>query len=58
MIYSTQILDAAESFSDRVCVLDDGRIKACERLDALRRAGAPDGRALEALFERLREESP
>jgi ABC-type multidrug transport system ATPase subunit len=58
VIYSTQILDAAESFSDRICVLDAGQLKAFERLDDLRRAGAPHGSALEALFERLREDSP
>jgi ABC-type multidrug transport system ATPase subunit len=59
VIYSTQILDAAESFSDRVCVLDDGQVRAFERLDQLRQAGASDGGSvLESLFKRLREESP
>jgi ABC-type multidrug transport system ATPase subunit len=57
VVYSTQMLDAAESFSDRICVLDNGRVKAFERLDELRTMAATDGRVLEALFQRLREES-
>lgn len=55
VIYSTQILDAAASFSDRVCVLDGSRVKAFERLDVLQ-ASARGGNVLEALFERLRED--
>lgn len=58
VVYSTQILEAAESFSDRVCVIDEGRLKAYERIDALEASGGPGGSALETLFQRLREESP
>lgn len=55
VIYSTQILDSAESFSDRICVLDDSRVKAYERIDDLRRLEGVQGGVLESLFERLRE---
>jgi ABC-type multidrug transport system ATPase subunit len=56
VIYSTQILDIAETFCDRVCVIDRGRVRAFDRLEDLKaRAGGKDG-VLEALFKRLREE--
>jgi ABC-type multidrug transport system ATPase subunit len=57
VIYSTQILDSAESFSDRVCVLDDSRVKAYERLADLQQLEGQQGGVLESLFERLREDS-
>lgn len=56
IIYTTQILDVAETCSHRVGVIDRGRIRAFSRLDELRvQAGGKDG-VLEALFKRLREE--
>jgi ABC-type multidrug transport system ATPase subunit len=58
VIYSTQILETAESFSDRVCVLDDGRVRAFERLEQLRYQRTSGNGVLESLFQRLREESP
>lgn len=56
VIYTTQILDVAETCSDRVGVIDRGQIRAFSTLEELRsQAGGKDG-ALEALFMRLREE--
>ena len=55
ILYSTQLLDVAERFSDRVCVIDKGAIQAFDTLDALRdRAGDKD-HVLEELFRHLRE---
>jgi ABC-2 type transport system ATP-binding protein len=56
VIYSTQILDAAERFSDRVCVIHRGKVRAFERTAALREAAHGDTSALEELFKQLREE--
>ena len=56
VIYTTQILDVAETLADRVGVIDQGRFRAYSTIEELRRqAGGKDG-ALEALFKRLREE--
>lgn len=56
VIYTTQILDVAETLADRVGVIDQGRLRAFATLDELRhQAGGKDG-VLEALFKRLREE--
>jgi ABC-type multidrug transport system ATPase subunit len=55
VIYSTQILDVAEAFSDRFCLIHKGRMHAYDslaRLGELRTAG---GSVLEELFEKLRE---
>jgi len=56
VIYSTQILDAAERFSDRVCVIHRGNVRAFERTAALREAAHGDTSALDELFKQLREE--
>jgi ABC-type multidrug transport system ATPase subunit len=58
VVYSTQLLDLAERFSDRVVIIDRGRLSAFDTVEALRaRAGGKDG-VLEAIFRRLREERP
>lgn len=56
IIYSTQILDAAERFSDRVCVIHRGKVRAFELSANLHRPAQADGTALEELFDQLREE--
>jgi ABC-type multidrug transport system ATPase subunit len=56
IIYSTQILDAAERFSDRVCVIHRGKVRAFELSANLHRPAQADATALEELFEQLREE--
>jgi ABC-type multidrug transport system ATPase subunit len=53
VLYSTQILDLAERFSDRLWVLDEGRLRmegSAEELKAT--AGSP---SLEGVFLRLRD---
>lgn len=50
IIYTTQIVEVAETFADRICLLDRGRVLACEKPAAL------IGQAkLEALVTPLRE---
>jgi ABC-2 type transport system ATP-binding protein len=58
VIYSTQILDIAEKFSDRVCVLERGEVRAWESVEQLRAdSGGAAGGVLEDLFRRLRTEA-
>jgi len=55
ILYSTQILEIAESFCDRVCVIDRGVVRLDESVAALReRVGTTTG-VLEETFRRLRE---
>jgi ABC-type multidrug transport system ATPase subunit len=56
VIYSTQILDAAERFSDRVCVIHRGKIRAFGPTAALREGASGDTSGLDNLFKQLREE--
>ncbi len=53
VLYSTQLLDLAERFSDRVVVLDRGRLAAFDTVEALGGLGV-----LDTLFQRLRDERP
>ncbi len=55
IVYSTQILDVVEKFSDRVCVIHQGRVRAFDQLANLHGEGPPDT-ALESLFNELRDE--
>lgn len=58
ILYTTQILDVAERFSDRVCVVHQGEIRAFDSVANLRaKTGAP-GEVLEGIFQQLREERP
>jgi ABC-type multidrug transport system ATPase subunit len=56
IIYSTQILDAAERFSDRVCVLHRGRVRAFRPVSELRKEPGAETTGLDDLFNQLREE--
>ncbi|MBE7467306.1 MAG: ABC transporter ATP-binding protein [Planctomycetes bacterium] len=56
VLYTTQLLDLAEAFSDRVCVIHKGQVRAFDRLEALRAAMGSNGGVLEDLFARLRAE--
>ena len=58
IIYSTQLLDVAERFSDRVCVVHQGEIRAFDSVDNLRSRTGGSGDVLEAVFQQLREERP
>lgn len=57
VIYTTQILELAESFSDRVCILHQGRIHAFGSVAQLQtqRGQTGDG-VLEQIFQQLHEE--
>jgi ABC-type multidrug transport system ATPase subunit len=53
ILYSTQILDVAERFSDRVCILDGGEVKAFGKISELE--SMTTGKGLEQVFRALRE---
>jgi len=55
ILYSTQLLDVAERFSDRVCVIDNGEIRAFDTLETLRERAGDKDHVLEELFRHLRE---
>ena len=55
IIYSTQLLDVAERFSDRVCVIHKGGIRAFDTLDRLRERASDKDNVLEEMFRQLRE---
>jgi ABC-type multidrug transport system ATPase subunit len=55
IIYSTQLLDVAERFSDRVCVIHKGEIRAFDTLDRLRERASDKENVLEEMFRQLRE---
>lgn len=56
VIYSTQILDAAERFSDRIGVIHRGNIRAFTPTADLHRSPAAATSALDDIFSQLREE--
>lgn len=55
VIYSTQLLDVAERFSDRVCVIHQGDVRAFDTLDNLRQRAADKANVLDELFRDLKE---
>lgn len=56
ILYSTQLLDLAERFSDRVCVIHQGEVRAFNTLNQLRAQVQDQGdNVLEAVFNNLRE---
>jgi ABC-type multidrug transport system ATPase subunit len=55
ILYSTQMLDVAERFSDAVCVLHQGAIRAYDTLDRLREGARDKDNVLEEMFRQLRE---
>jgi ABC-type multidrug transport system ATPase subunit len=57
IIYSTQLLDVVERFSDRVCLLHRGAIRAFDTLAHLRDKASDKQNVLDELFGRLREVS-
>lgn len=56
VIYSTQILDAAERFSDKVGIIYRGSLVAFDSVANLEEKELPKGGGLEAVFELLKEE--
>jgi ABC-type multidrug transport system ATPase subunit len=55
IIYSTQILDVAERFSDRVCLMHQGAIHAFDTLARLRESASDKDNVLQEMFRALRE---
>lgn len=55
IIYSTQLLDVAERFSDRVCVIHKGEVRAFDTLVRLREQASDKNNVLEEMFRQLRE---
>jgi ABC-2 type transport system ATP-binding protein len=54
VLYSTQLLDIAEAFSDRVCVLNRGKLELFEEVTAIQQRSAKTEGALEEVFLKLR----
>jgi ABC-type multidrug transport system ATPase subunit len=54
VVYTTQILDIAERFSDRVCVIDKGEVRAFDTLENLRRHAQDKDNVLQEMFRLLR----
>jgi ABC-2 type transport system ATP-binding protein len=55
VVYTTQLLDVAEHFADRVAVLHEGRLCAWTGLNDLRTDAQNTASPLEGLFRKLRE---
>lgn len=55
VLYSTQLLDVAERFADRVCVIHQGEIHAFDTLTRLREQASDKHNVLEEMFRHLRE---
>ncbi len=55
ILYSTQLLDVAERFSDRVCLIHKGEIRAFDTLEHLRSQAQDKDNVLEGMFRQLRE---
>jgi ABC-type multidrug transport system ATPase subunit len=55
VLYSTQILEVAERFADRVCVLHRGKVHAFAEVAQLRQGAAATEPVLEELFRQLQE---
>jgi ABC-type multidrug transport system ATPase subunit len=57
IFYSTQLLDVAERFSDRVCVIHKGEVRAFDTLARLRERAKDKDNVLAELFRQLRDDS-
>jgi ABC-2 type transport system ATP-binding protein len=57
VIFSTQIVEVAESFCDEVAILDDGRLRIHATIDELRRSRGEEDHVLERLFSELTPQS-
>jgi ABC-type multidrug transport system ATPase subunit len=56
VIYSTQILEIAERFSDKVCILHKGEVRAYDSAATLQAMAAGNGAGLDSIFAQLRQE--
>jgi ABC-2 type transport system ATP-binding protein len=55
ILYSTQLLDVAERFSDRVCVVNKGALRAFDTLEKLREQASDKDNVLAEIFRQFRE---
>jgi len=55
ILYSTQLLDVVERFSDRVCVIHKGEVRAFDPLEQLRERAQDKNNVLGEMFRQLRE---
>lgn len=55
VLYSTQILDVAERFSARICLIHKGEIRAFDTMENLRSRAKDKDNVLEEMFRQLRE---
>jgi len=55
VVYSTQLLDVAERFADRVCVINQGEVHAFDTMAQLREQASDKHNVLEEMFRQLRE---
>jgi ABC-type multidrug transport system ATPase subunit len=56
VLFTTQILEVAERFADRVCILHRGELRAFETVAALQAKAQEGANPLEELFRQLRAE--
>ncbi|MCI0541395.1 MAG: ABC transporter ATP-binding protein [Verrucomicrobiales bacterium] len=57
VIYTSQLLDVAERFSNRICVIHEGEVRAFDTFENLRARSIDQTNVLEQLFRSLRAES-
>jgi ABC-type multidrug transport system ATPase subunit len=55
ILYSTQLLDVAERFSERICLIHKGEVRAFDTMDNLRSQARDKDNVLEEMFRKLRE---
>ncbi|MCL4179867.1 MAG: ABC transporter ATP-binding protein [Verrucomicrobia bacterium] len=58
VVFTTQLLDLAERFADRVGILHRGELHACDTVAALASRTEGEGGALERIFRQLRAGAP
>jgi ABC-type multidrug transport system ATPase subunit len=58
IVYSTQILDIAERFADRICILHRAEVRSFGTLAELQAQTHDTARSLEEIFRQLRSETP
>lgn len=56
VVFSTQMLETAERLADRVCIIDQGRVRVFAPIKELSAQAADPQNPLEEIFQRLREE--
>jgi ABC-2 type transport system ATP-binding protein len=57
IIYTTQLLDVAERFADRICIIHQGEVRAFDTFENLRAKASDPSHVLEELFRSMRAES-